>query len=416
MAHPNSQSLRIVVLGYVVRGPLGGMIWSNLQFLMGLASLGHDVWFVEDSDDYPSCYDPTRQVTDTDPTYGLDFAHAMFRHIGFAERWSYYDAHGSRWHGPAAGRIASILASADLMVNLCGMNPVRPWLRHIPVRALVDEDPAFTQIRHLVDDAARQRALDHNAFFTFAVNLGTQSCSVPDDGLPWRATRQPLVLDWIRRSPGLPLAAFTTVMQWESYPSREYAGRHFGTKSVSFQEYLRLPRRVRAALEVALGGAAAPREQLREFGWRVIDSVTPTRDLSTYQDYIACSKAEFSVAKHGYAITRSGWFSERSVAYLASGRPVVIQETGFSDWLPTGIGIVPFSSADEAVVAIDDVDSRYDLHCNAARALVEEYFDARKVLPRLIEDCFAACEDAGRLRAVGSEVAPVRNTLTGCST
>ncbi|MEN9903575.1 MAG: hypothetical protein RLZZ555_140 [Pseudomonadota bacterium] len=380
--------IRVVVLGYVVRGPLGGMVWSNLQYLMGLAALGHDVWFVEDSDDYASCYDPTRHVTDTDPTYGLKFARMVFDRIGMSQRWSYYDAHAGVWHGPAAEKIKNVLLSADMLIDLCGVNPMRDWFLEMPVRALVDEDPVFTQIRHLSDQAAMGRARSHNAFFTFGENFGKKLCSIPDDGLPWKSTRQPLVLDWIVPSPGHAGGAFSTVMQWDSYPACQYQGRGFGLKSRSFLEYIDLPVHVGAPLEIAVGGASTPRELLISKGWRLADSLEMTRDPWIYQDFISASKGEYSIAKHGYVVSRSGWFSERSVTYLASGRPVVVQDTGFSEWLPIGEGVIGFSSFKEAAAGIEEVGLRYEFHCRRARQLVDEFFDARIVLPKLIDQAF----------------------------
>jgi hypothetical protein len=330
--------LRIIVLGYVVRGPLGGMVWSNLQYLMGLAALGHDVLFVEDSDDYPSCYDPVRHVTDADPSHGLGFARVVFERIGFAGRWAYFDAHQARWHGPAADRVPEHCRNADMVLNLCGVNPLRPWLAEVPVRVLVDEDPAFMQIRHLTDMAARKRALEHNRFFTFAENIGQSCCAVPDDGLPWQPTRQPLVIDAIAPSPGPPAGMFTTVMQWDSYPGSDYGGVHYGMKSDSFGPYSTSNR---PREPCSPPWSVAPRARLAS-GWTVIDPLPPTRETPDGQEFIAASKAEFSVAKQGYVVSCSGWFSERSVAYLASGRPVV-EDTGFS-LADESSGVLPFQS------------------------------------------------------------------------
>ncbi len=377
--------LRIVVLGYVVRGPVGGMCWSDLHYLMGLAHLGHDVYFVEDSDDYPSCYDPSRNTTDADPTYGLEFATRAFGRGGLGERWAYYDAHTSRWLGPCADRILGVCATADLLLNLGGVNPPRPWFMEIPVRALIDKDPVFTQIRHLTDVAARDKALKHTAFFSFAGNIGSSRCVVPDDGLPWRPTRHPIFLDAWPATQGSPEGKFTTVMLWDSYQARDYAGVRYGMKSDSFGPYLDLPERAGPIFELAVGGPTAPKDLLRRKGWAVRNPLEPTRDPWTYRRYIQASKAEFSVAKHGYVVSRSGWFSERSAAYLASGRPVLLQETGFSDWLPAGSGVLSFTSPDEALAGIEAINSRYEFHCEAARAIAEEYFDVRKVLARLVE-------------------------------
>lgn len=380
--------LRIIVLGYVVRGPLGGMVWSNLHYLMGLARLGHDVYFVEDSDDYPSCYHPDTQGLDADPTYGLRFAARTFDSIGLSERWAYHDAHTARWYGPSANRILGVCATGHLLLNLCGVNPLRPWLMEIPARVLVDEDPAFTQIRHLMDPAARSRALQHTAFLSFGENIGGRS-SVPDDGLPWRATRQPVVLDAMPVTPGPAQGKFTTVMQWESYPAREYGGVRYGMKSDMFEPYIDLPEKAGRVFELVVSGPSAGRALLRSRGWGVRDPRGPTRDPWTYQRYIRRSKAEFSVAKHGYVVSRSGWFSERSAAYLASGRPVLVQDTGFSDWLETGSGVIPFETPEEALAGVEEINRRYEFHCRAARAIAEEYFDASKVLPRLVESAMS---------------------------
>src|SRR3569832_2261619 len=150
--------LRIILLGYIIRGPLGGLVWHHLQYAIGYARLGYEVYFVEDSDDYPSCYDPVRDRTDTDPTYGLSFASEIFKQVGLADRWAYHDAHTGRWHGPCGERVIALCKSADLLLNLSGSNPLRPWFQSIPVRALIDTDPTFTQIRPLTDPAAKKRA------------------------------------------------------------------------------------------------------------------------------------------------------------------------------------------------------------------------------------------------------------------
>jgi hypothetical protein len=377
--------LRIIVAGYIVRGPLGGLVWHHLQYVLGLRRLGHDVYFIEDSEDFASCYDPERDLMDTDPKYGLRFAADTFAAVGVGDCWAYHDSHTRNWHGPAAGRILDACAGADLLLNLSVANPLRPWLRDIPVRCLVDTDPVFTQIRHLSDPQALAQARQHQVFFSFAENLGTGRAAVPDDGLPWRPTRQPVVLDAWPVGPGPAGGKFTTVMQWDSYPARNWRGVRYGMKSASFEPYLDLPEQAGPVFEMAVGSPTAPRDFLRSKGWAMRDPLAVTRDPWTYQRFLQDSKAEFTVAKHGYVVSRSGWFSERSAAYLASGRPVVSQDTGFSDWLPADEGVLPFTTPAEALAAVEAVNRRYAAHCAAARALAAEYFDARKVLPALLE-------------------------------
>ena len=379
------ERLRIIVLGYIVRGPIGGMAWHHLQYVIGLARLGHEVYFVEDSDDYPSCYDPTRHTTDTDPTYGLEFAKQTFNRVGLGDRWAYYDAHTQRWHGPCKDGIREICETSDLLLNISGINPLRPWVMKIPVRVLIDTDPVFTQLRHLSDPSVRRQALKHTAFFSFGENIGSDISNVPDDHLPWQPTRQPIVLDAWHVTPGPEDGKFTTVMQWDSYTAQEYNGKRYGMKSESFGPYMDLPEKVGSIFELALGNPTAPGDLLRSKGWLLRDPLEVTKDPWTYQSYIKNSKAEFSVAKHGYVISRSGWFSERSAAYLASGRPVLVQDAGFSDWLKTGSGVISFNTIEEALFGIEDINNHYEFHCQAARGIAKEYFDADKVLSLLIE-------------------------------
>jgi hypothetical protein len=384
VSSPNER-LRIVVLGYIVRGPLGGLVWHHLQYVMGLARLGHEVVFIEDSDGYPSCYDPSRDLVDTDPTYGLAFATNTFDAVGLGNCWAYHDAHLSRWLGPRAEMALKDCAGADLLLNLSAVNPLRSWHMGIPTRVLVDTDPVFTQIHHLIEPAAAETARRHTAFFSFGENIETGQSMVPDDGFSWLATRQPMVLDAWPVTPVPSRGRFTTVMQWDSYGSREFDGCRYGMKSDSFAPYEGLPKRVGPILELALGSASAPRDRLTARGWHLRNPLEPTRTPWSYQSYIRQSRAEFGVAKQGYVASRSGWFSERSAAYLASGRPVVVQDTGFSHWMDAQAGVLPFRSADEAVAGIEEVLANPQFQGREAREIARAYFDSEHVLGRLLE-------------------------------
>jgi len=376
--------LRILVLGYLVRAPLGGIAWHYLQYVVGLSRLGHDVFFFEDSDDYPSCYDPVRNLTDADPTYGLGFAARAFERLGLGQRWTYYDAHADRWRGPAAHCALALCETADVVLNVSGVNPLRSWMRDIPARVLIDTDPGFTQIRHLTDPEARARAKQHTVFMSFGENIGQPGCTVPEDGFSWVSTRQPLVLDAWTPACGSIHRPLTTVMQWDSYRSQTHGGVRYGMKADSFGPYLDLPARTGEAFTLALGGSRRVQESLASHGWTILDSRVPTSDPWTYQDFIAESKAEFSVAKHGYVVSRTGWFSERSAGYLASGRPVVVQDTGFTRWLHADGGVLAFAEPDEVVTQLDALNRSYERHCTMAREVAREYFDSAKVLSRLL--------------------------------
>lgn len=379
------ERLRIVVMGYVVRGPLAGPTWHHLQYVLGLRDLGHDVWFLEDSEDYPSCYDPQRQETTVDARYGLAFAARVFDRAGVGERWAYHDAHTGRWYGPAGGRMKAVARDADVLINVSGINPVRPWLQDIPCRVLIDTDPVFTQIDCIEDAAKRARALEHQHFFTFGECVGRPSCSMPDDGLPWRPTRQPVALHAWPVAPPRSGGLYTTVMLWDSYDPREYRGRHYGMKALSMEAVFDFPLRLGRRFELTLGGLTSPTQRLLDAGWLLRDPIATTCDPWVYQQYMHASKAEFSVAKHGYVVSGSGWFSERSCGYLASGRPVVTQDTGFSAVLPVGDGLLAWRTPEDAAVAIAEVDARYEHHCRAARQVVEAHFDARLVLAGLLD-------------------------------
>ncbi len=462
------ERLRIVVLTYVVGFPLGGMTWHSLQYALGLADLGHDVWALEDANDWDNCYDPTTGEVSTDPAYGLRYATDVYDRVGLGDRWAYYRTDADTWLGPAADRVLDICANADVVLNIASMHPMRPWLLQIPHRVQIDTDPAFTQIRNLTQPGFGALAAQHTAHFSFGERIALGDAAVPDDGIAWLPTRQPVHLPAWSVTPGDAHARFTTVMQWDSYATREWGGVTYGMKSASFTPYLDLPKQVEAPLELALGryersaadrlaaagwvlsdaqlatwdpwvyqdyirGSAAEfsvakqgyaaewggltygmksasftpyldlpdhvdaslelalgrydggtADRLAAAGWILSDAQAATWDPWVYQDYIRGSAAEFSVAKHGYVTSRCGWFSERSAGYLASGRPVVVQDTGFEGILPTGAGLLAFDSPDEAAAAIDEVRARYADHSRAARDLAEECFDARRVLPHLI--------------------------------
>lgn len=381
--------MKIIVLGYIVRGPLGGLAWHHLQYVTGLTKLGHDVYFFEDSDDYPSCYDPSRHLTDTNPEYGLRFAAEAFERVGLADKWVYYDAHTDKWLGPIGDRGPELCESADLLLNISAVNPLRSWYLDIPARVLIDTDPVFSQIRHLSDPSARSLAEKHTAFFTFGENTTCANCAIPDDGFPWLPTRQPIVLEAWPVLPAPENGHFTTVMQWDSYEPVLHDGHRYGMKSESFTPFLDLPAITDTRLELCLGSQTAPRDLLLDKGWRLSNPLEITRTPWTYQQYIQASKAEFSIAKQGYVASRCGWFSERSAAYLASGRPVAMQETGFSEWLDSGSGLLAFNDAETAADCLDDISSHYRQHCIAARQLAEDYFDSRKVLQKLLDDIFS---------------------------
>jgi hypothetical protein len=353
--------------------------------------LGHSVTFLEYSDHQRSCYDPVREKFGADARFGLAFTARCFRSLGVPDLWAYWDIRSSAWRGPAAARIDGACRDADLVLNVSGANLLPPSLHEIPIRVFVDTDPGFTQIRQLTSDVYADDAARHNVFFSFAANVGRNGCELPD-GRAWAATRQPVVLKWWPRHDGNASGAFTSTLTWQPYPAQTYGLRRYGTKLDSFNRFVDLPRRTTATFELAARTTPTHATTLERNGWRVRDPREVAGDPWAYQRFIRRSKAEFGVAKEGYVTAGTGWFSERSANYLASGRPVLAQETGYSRWLESGSGVIPFSTTEEAAAGVEEVNARYDFHCRAARELAAEYFDSRRVLTALLDSASALAE------------------------
>ena len=397
LIRPSSQRLRIVVLGYLVRGRYGGMAWHYLHYLKGLEALGHDVYFCEDSTDQALCHQPEQDIQTTDAEPGLRFAADALDTIGFGERWAYYNAHEEAWAGPLAEKMVDVCKSADLLINISGwINPIRPWLAEIPVRALIDTDPGFTQIRHLTAPGFMEEARKHTVFFSFGENIGSpikgspirgkSISNVPGDGLPWQATRQPVTLDDWPVTPPPPDGRITTVLSWNSFGAMEYDGLHYGMKDESLKALGDLPRKTESRMELEV--CMIPdheREWLAEQGWIVRGGHDQVPTPRGYQEFIRESRAEIAIAKHGYVVSQCGWFSERTAVYLASGRPALVQQTGFSEWLAAEGGVIPFVTAEDALQGLEELNAHYGSHQRAAREIAEEYFEAGRVLRRLVE-------------------------------
>lgn len=377
--------MQILVLGYIVRGPLGGLVWHHFQYVLGLKQMGHEVLFLEDSDDFAGCYNPDTFETTDNPKYGLAFIHDLFATYEMKSQWAYYDAHTGKWYGNTRKMVTDFCAKAEVVLNLSGVNPLRDWWTNIPCRILVDTDPAFTQIKHLSDEHAMNRAKAHTHFATYGENFGKEACKIPDDGFPWQPTRQPVCLNLWNMSPSKSDGNWTTVMQWDSYKTGEYKGALYGMKSLSFEPYISLPKYcLSEKLELALGSANAPKAALEKEGWKISNPLEVTRTPAVFQKYIESSKGEWSIAKHGYVITKSGWFSERTLNYMASGKPVVIQDTGFTDFIPTGNGVLVFSNMEEAIEQLIKAAKDYEYHCLQSRQIVAAYFEAEMVLQSLL--------------------------------
>jgi hypothetical protein len=372
--------MRILCSGYLVRYPLGGQTWHHLQYLVGFRRLGHDVIFLEHFGWENSCYDPSRDEMTSDPAFGIKYLEQVLRRHGLGGCWCYLAEDGTAY-GMSREQLAQTCRDCDVYFSLSNMNWI-PELEACRRRALVDTDPVFTQIgSHGLTPLAR-----YHARFTFGENVHGRGCEMPTGGAQWLPTRQPVVLDLWPVTPGNPSAPFTTVMNWSAYGEHEYEGRIYGQKDREFLPFFDLPKQTGQPMEIAVAGLPpAPATRLKQGGWRLADSRSVTRTPGTYQEYLQSSRAEFSVAKHAYVSARCGWFSERSACYMASGRPVIVQDTGFSDFLPCDLGLIAYRTSAEAIAAVKRLDQDYERQCRGARGLIEEYFDSSRVLTQLLE-------------------------------
>jgi hypothetical protein len=306
---------------------------------------------------------------------------------GLAEQWAYRFPWQSQWFGLSDMKRNEVIQSADLLINVSGTLEHPEQYRQVRRMAYIDSDPVFTQVKLARGQLDFRKWIDiHDVHFSFGECLSAQ---VPETGHRWHATRQPIVLaEW---RPGRPFReVFTTVMNWTSYKPVVYGDQSYGQKDLEFMRFQELPSLIApTALEIAVNAGKtrrAPRQLLAHKGWRVVDPADVCPDLDSYRQYIESSKAEWSVAKNGYVRGQPGWFSCRSACYLAAGRPVAVQDTGFSNVLPVGEGLVPFSTVEEAAAAIRNIQEHYETHAKAAREIAEVYFAADKVLTRLLDD------------------------------
>ena len=379
--------MRIVVTGLLGQYAFGGVTWDYIQYLLGFRSLGHDVWYLEDSGAWP--YDPVGQTVTEDCTYNVNYLGTMMASFGFDDRWIYRNGADGKFYGAGEAAARDLIKNGDLLVNVSSAGWLRDYDFGVKHQMFIDGDPMFCQVGLLspknADYAARVKA--HDSHFTFGLNVGARDCLAPDVGIAWKHTVQPIALDWWPLQTDEGLDRFTTVMNWASYAPVEWQGRTYGQKDLEFERFKLLPKHTPQRLEMAMGqgvGSKRPTEELRALGWIILEAGEVLPDHRSYHEFLRTSKAEWSVAKHGYVAARTGWFSCRTACYLALGRPAVVQETGWSDYIPAGDGLLAFTTLDEAADAIADINDHYAEHQAAARALAKQYFEAKKVCADLL--------------------------------
>jgi hypothetical protein len=381
---------KIVLLGMMARMPVAGVVWQTLQYLVGFRRLGYDAYYVEAHATSPTMF------LDDDDHDGSDkvaaFLDRVLRRFDFGDRWAFHALHADgRSYGLSAGQLAQLYDSTRWIINLHG--GTLPLPEHCATNRLIflETDPVEVQIQLSEGDPQTIEFLDrHCGYFTFGENYGRTNCLLPvSDRYAFHPTRQPVVLDFWRDGATPAGTMFTTIGNWRQR-QREvvFEGeRYTWSKHQEFLKFLDLPCRVEQGFELALSKCEeSDREMLRSKGWKVRHALEFSTDLDLYRHYIASSRAEFTVAKDQNIRLRTGWFSDRSATYLAAGRPVVTQDTGFGDFLPTGTGLFEFSVIEDAVEAVEAINADYATHSRAAAELAREYFDSDVVLSRLLEE------------------------------
>lgn len=382
--------MKAIVTGMIASYPVGGVVWDYGQYALGLEQLGFDVYYLEDTG--WQTYDPIKGEYGEDPSYSLRFLQDEMAKLSpsLGERWHFRHMDG-RTFGIAPEELADIIREADLFLNVSGAALLREEYLPAKRKALIDTDPGMNHFRNYPNWIAApvwegcHGFLAHDFYLTYAECLGRPGCNLPDFGKDWRPTRPPVVLDrWKAEPPG---ELWTTVMSWKNFPRLlEHEGIKYGAKEMEFGKIEDIPHQCRdSKFEVAVGGSP-PVDKWREIGWSVVNSLERSRSAEEYRAYIQSSRGELSVAKNVYVATHSGWFSCRSVCYLAAGRPVVVQDTGFSEIIPVGQGLMAFSNGREAAEAIKAIEQDYSTHQHAALELARTHFDSRKVLEALLRD------------------------------
>ncbi|HET6408867.1 MAG TPA: hypothetical protein VFG14_13360 [Chthoniobacteraceae bacterium] len=382
---------RIVVMGFMAGIPIAGVVWQHLHYIIGLQRLGHDVYYCEDSARH--IYNPETYHYGEDYSYAIAELDRLSRRFGFENRWAFCARFikGEPTFGMTRTAMHELIRSADAVLNICGSQEMYEDLRGFGNFLYIESDPGVEQIRIDNGDLEPRSYLDeHRKLFTFGENIGTNSFPVPLHGLEWLPTRQPVVTDfWKNETVPTADAVFTTIANWNTSGLKDVQWRdekYLWSKSLEFLRFVDSPERCGETFEMATNiRDDATRDTLLTRGWRLTDATPISDNLDRYVDYIRNSRGEFTVAKDQYVRLNTGWFSDRTACYLAAGRPVITQETGFTRLYGGERGLFAFETADDIVEAARAIRADYALHSRAAYEIAAEHFEATKVVGRLLE-------------------------------
>src|SRR5881275_2868931 len=382
---------RIVVMGFMGSMPIAGVIWQHIHYIVGLQRLGHDVYYIEDSARIP--YNPQTFEVTTEFDYTARLLNKLAREFEFRNRWAFCARYLRS--NPTAGlslkKIRQLYREADAILNICGAQEFNDDLLVSDRILYVESDPGVEQIK--IDKGVKstmQYLGRHHALFTFGESIGTKSFPVPTHGFKWLPTRQPVVTDFWRtkRSPSR-AAVFTTVANWSTSGLKDiswHGRKYLWSKSREFLRFISAPKKAGETFEMATNiEHAATRKEFERNGWRLRCPLQMSVDYWLYRDYIQRSKGEFTVAKDKYVRLNTGWFSDRSACYLAAGRPVITQDTGFTKIYDQQGGLFGFHKLSEIAEAVREINANYRHHSRMAREIAREFFEAEKVLASLLD-------------------------------
>ena len=377
---------RIIVFGILFWYPLAGVTYQFLHYLIALRRLGYDPYYIEDSGRW--VYDPSLNDLSPDATRNIEAVVPVLEAHGFGDRWAFRGSYPEgRCYGMTDDQILTLYREADAFLNVTGAQEIRDEHLQCRRRIYVESDPFASQVLVANGHQPTIRALEaHDTHFTFGENIGQADCTVPVERFHWLPTRQPVVIDLWRHSHNATDAPYTTITTWHNKGKDvEYQGeRYYWTKDREFERFLDLPRLRPGPFELAVGVPDDVRQRLDEHGWRQRSSIDLSASVTGYQEYIQRSRAEFTVARDQYVRPRTGWFSDRSACYLAAGRPVITEDTGFGRFIPTGRGLFAFSTMADVLAAVDAIESDFEGHSRAAREIAETYFGAERVVESLM--------------------------------
>jgi hypothetical protein len=377
---------KIIVFGILFWYPLAGVTYQFLHYLIGLKRLGYDPYYIEDSGRW--VYDP--QINDLSPNASGNISSVapILEANGFADRWAFRGNYpDGQCYGMTESQILQLYKDADAFLNVTGAQEIREEHMVCPRRIYVESDPFASQVKVAKGDEFMVATLEaHDTLFTFGENIGNSDCEIPVSKFQWLPTRQPVVMDLWNNPYEFKGNTYNTITTWHNKGKNiDYKGEtYYWTKDREFEKFLELPKQRKVSFELAASVDEEVRQRLLENGWHQVDSVKVSKDTEYYRQYIQQSRGEFTVARDQYVRPNTGWFSDRSVCYLAAGRPVITQETGFSKFLPTGKGLFSFKTMEDILAAVDEIESDYENNCRVAREIAKEYFDAERVIGSLM--------------------------------